>query len=1149
MRRAVMHLAVYLTLLAVSAPTATAQSMGELEIDHALTFEFPTPHTDWAQPYALGKIRVLFFTDGRGTNPRECVELMQRFDVEGQAVFYCRIVDSSKSHWHGGQTGEKRMLKLLSQQWDCYVFLGMDMRHMSSEQKVKLLEPVTKGAGLVLVGANDKEVLKAKNGIDPVPPFLAGEPAAAAYKVNRGRGVRLPGRPKIDYHEGWELDYDYWQERLGRAVLWAAGKPPKLQLGLLVPKASFDRSGPAIRLKLLSEGSCRGANPKLHVRVRRRVAEPIVLPTRPFRAGEHGEVTLPKLPAGEYHVDAQVIGAAGVEGWVTRSLEVVSSRSVQKVVLAQDWGEIGGTIAGTVTVAGPPLPGETLRVRLLDRRRRELLRKDLKPQSGTSDFELPIGRWMPMLITVEAVLLEGSAEVSRAYAYFRVTKRHHGQWNFLIWDTPRGTLAPYAEESLARHGMTLQLTPGNPPLHVAAFEAAWVPYTTRIMTPKTKEGVMKPFCWNDEQAVAAHVTAKAKAYLPAAHHGVFVWSLGDEVMTQGCCLSPHCQRAYWAYLKEVYGGLDAVNRSWGTEFKSWDQVGVSKPGDNEEANSLRQKNYPRWYDRQAFKSYNFVQLCRKYAKAYEAVDPKAKTGFEGAGRLEKGDDIDLIVRTNKFWSPYPGMADEVIRSIAPRAFPRANWMGYTKDADSLLQKYWRMVTRGCDSVWWWRWDCIGRFHGWLAPDFRPFPAVAEIIRDTQILRDGLGDLLIRSTMLDDGIASLFSHPSVYAHRLAEGGTYGGYLNSHRVMHDEVIRELGLQFRYVTDRMLRLGEFDASRYKVLLLIRAEAIGDKEATVIRKFVEGGGTVLADVRPGVYDGHCRPRDRGVLDDLFGVERRGRAGAKTAIAQIGGSDGFAVSKAKVDPSVKLAGGKALGRAGEVPVGIVRQVGKGRAILLNFSADGYPGLQLPETPESAATFIYDHLARAGVRPAILVRDGSGKRLRNFELTRWRNGDIDIASLFREGGKRAEATMSEAPQPFASRIPTPRHVYDLRQRKALGQKKSWTTTIIPNRATFFVLCRNAVPQPQIKLDRTTVDRGQIVKATMVVPKAEGLHVYRICVGLCGTPLECHDRNVVVGREPVTFEIPVAYNDPAGAYEVRAIDLFTNAATTARLTVK
>ena len=60
--------------------------MQELEVDHALTFDFPTPHTDWARPYAMGKMRVLFFSDGLGTAPRECVELMERFDIEGKAA-------------------------------------------------------------------------------------------------------------------------------------------------------------------------------------------------------------------------------------------------------------------------------------------------------------------------------------------------------------------------------------------------------------------------------------------------------------------------------------------------------------------------------------------------------------------------------------------------------------------------------------------------------------------------------------------------------------------------------------------------------------------------------------------------------------------------------------------------------------------------------------------------------------------------------------------------------------------------------------------------------------------------------------------------------------------------------------------------------
>ena len=50
----------------------------ELDLEQALTLDVATPHTDWARPYARGKIRVLFFTSCENSNPRECVELMQR---------------------------------------------------------------------------------------------------------------------------------------------------------------------------------------------------------------------------------------------------------------------------------------------------------------------------------------------------------------------------------------------------------------------------------------------------------------------------------------------------------------------------------------------------------------------------------------------------------------------------------------------------------------------------------------------------------------------------------------------------------------------------------------------------------------------------------------------------------------------------------------------------------------------------------------------------------------------------------------------------------------------------------------------------------------------------------------------------------------
>ena len=1116
------------TVLA-GASAGLGQDMAELEVDHALTFDYPTPHTDWAQPYARGKTRVLFFTDGRGTRPRECVEVMQRFELEAEAVFWARIVDSTQEHWHGGNTGERRLLGLLDKEWDCFVFLEMGMSQLSPEQQVKILRPVVEGAGILFVGSDDKRVLKEGNQI-PVPPDSV-EVDADTYSVGGGRGARLPRRPEIGYREGWEVEYDYWSERLGRTILWVAGNEPDSRLELSVPGEDVAR-GLGIKVAVSLSGKLHGRKPVLTVRARRPADDPLQLAEQAFGAGQSAQLTLPLLPAGAYHIDVWVTTKKGVETWATVPVTISPARTIPDLELTQDWGEVGDTVQGVVRLEGDPLQGESVLLRLMDRHRRVLVRETVEVRDNAAAFSFTIEPWMPMLLTVEALLMQDGVEVCRTYRYVRVTKRHQDRFNFLIWDTPRGTLAPYAEESLAKHSMTLQLGHGSPSVICAAYDVAWVPYTTRIMAGRDADGVMKPFCWNDGEAVAKHVKEKAEAYLPARRHGVFVWSLGDEVQTLGSCLSPHCARAYRAYLKEQYSTVSALNDEWGASFASWDAVGLSKADDPEEAQALQQKNYPRWFDRQAYKSWNFVQFCRRYAEAYEAIDPKAKTGFEGAGRFERGDDLDLIVRSNKFWSPYPGTADEVIRSIAPRHFPRANWMGYTKDADTLLLKYWRMVTRGTDAVWWWRWDCIGRFHGWLAPDFRPFPAVQEILADTQVVRDGLGDLLLKSTMVDDRIAILYSYPSSFAHKLDEGGSYGGYEAAH-LGAQLLVRELGMQFRYVTDRMLRLGEFDAKATKLLILPRIEALGDREADVIRQFVEGGGTVLADARVGIYDGHCKARPQGVLDDLFGVRRTGRPEMTKVEDPLLGT-------LKVDMGVEMSTSVAERGLDGIPTFITKQTGKGRTILLNFDLSSLPKLGLPDTSEGAAHHMMSVFYRAGTLPRIRVLDGKGERERNVELVRWQNGSIEILALFRQGGQPSKATLKLAER---------RHVYDLRDRRSLGREKSFGVRIVPSRATFLVLCPGSAPEPEISLPAESAARGTVVKATLRVPGAAGLHALRLRARAGDTPLAWLDRNVIVGDTPVEVQLPIAHNDPEGRVDIEVIDLFTDEAESVRLEVR
>lgn len=1107
-------------VLLLAAVSAFGMDPATLERDHALTFEVATPHTPWARPYALGKVRVLFFADGRGTNARECVELMERFPLEAKAVFRTNADDSAKPIWHGGALGERRMLDLLRQQWDCFVFLGISLAEVPAEQKTLIVDAVKRGCGVVFVGASGGS-LPSMQKLPPVP-FLDPADTRAAFAVGQGRGVELPPRPQIEYYEGWESDYDYWQERLGRALLWSAGKEPELKLDL----TPSPRSNPTTLEASISGRPSTRLKMKL---VLRSPGHPSVsLPDRVISSAGAFSITIPKLPEGDWHLDARLVNGNGaVETWGTAPFQVRSDRSVSSVSLERNWGEPGGAISGRIILSGRPRPRETLRVQLLDRRRRALVRKDFPVAQESVPFEFAVKEWLPMLVTVEAKLFVDGSEVSSSYQYFHVTKRKQGQFNFLMWGSPKGTLAPYVEENLAENGVTVQLDWENPPPQVGAFDISWVPFTTHISADKTPDGLMSRFCWNDQRAVKQQIDTLVSIHRPSRERGSFVYSIGDENKTMASCLSPYCADAYRTYLRESYGSLDALNRSWQTGFTNWSEVGLSSPGDDDEQTSQRTGNYPRWFDRQAYKSWNYVQFCLKHAKAYRAMDPQAKTGFDGAGGFATGDDLDLVIRSMGSWVPYAGISDEVIRSIATRDFVRSNWIGgRDRDAGPLLQKYWRLVTLGADSVWWWMWNYLGdNLSGFLAPDLRPYPEIAELVKDTREVREGLGDLLIRSEMQDDGIAVLYSYPSLFATQIEGGGAFGGYEKAHRDLTD-FIRRSGFQYRYVTDRMLRLGEVDLSRYRMLFLPRAEALGEKEAEEIRRYVAGGGTVVADLRPGLYDDHVKSHRAGVLDDLFGIRRTGKKqGVPVELDHLIGTSTTA------DPAVVLKGGKAARRENNVPLAITRKVGKGKAILLNCGMEGLPAL-LPSLSRDQSFW--------GMQPVVRVLPSGGKGAFNVETTRWKNGDSEIFSVLKKGGDEEEVTVWVPPNSFA---------YDLRGGELHGPCNSFKTRLLPDRASFFLLTDKPLPDLELSVADKETHRGSVVRAVLTAPALRGLQAVMLRVKAGERYLPWHDKVLLAGAQPVQVDLPIAYNDPKGEYRIVLKELFGGKETEYRLLVK
>ncbi len=315
-----------------------------------------------------------------------------------------------------------------------------------------------------------------------------------------------------------------------------------------------------------------------------------------------------------------------------------------------------------------------------------------------------------------------------------------------------------------------------------------------------------------------------------------------------------------AWLRTQYGSLAALNRAWGSDFATWDAVA---PITTDAALARHDDNFAAWADFKAWMDVAFARALRAGTEAVHRADPTARAAIEGAQAPGWGGyDYTLLAGAVDVMEVYDiGNSVEIAHALNPdlvllttsgAAGPRETW------------RLWHAALLGVRGVI--LWDPDGAVVG---PDGIPGPRGAALAPLFAALRGAATARLAAGAPAADPVGILYSPLSWRLRWLLDraneatdwtardAATEAADDNAARRAIGQAARVLahrGLAPRWLAPAMLTEGGL--AGLHVLVLPQVLALSDEAAAAIDRFAAAGGTVLADIPPGAFDGHGRRR-----------------------------------------------------------------------------------------------------------------------------------------------------------------------------------------------------------------------------------------------------------------------------------------------------
>ncbi len=658
---------------------------------------------------------------------------------------------------------------------------------------------------------------------------------------------------------------------------------------------------------------------------------------------------------GAYTVDVWLHGRSGIVDWYSKDVILPGWPEFRDLELEKTWLYPNDSLELSLEVR--PVVSHTrsgtLYARAMDGYGRMVSEaaSEFSHDGGRMRLRLHFADLISALIKLEVFSLEGSRrsfsewELHSAYRevrYLSVRQRQapHSLEIVVSTDTPPyeyGMLHYF--RSLSQHGIHWLHAPAGEATIVRAAQQhlRLLPQVDAAARGEVDAEMRRVPCLNDPGFRAENQQLLQETTLRHWAGGFGRYSLGNgsamSATSPWVCQCRHCIIKFQETLENSYGDLTTLNAAWETSFPDWDFVVLPAAFGPGESDIVAP-----WLDFRRYTDHSFAAYHRWARQVAQHADSNAFVGarFGSDTQPTRGYHWPTLFASLDFVAaPYSPLMAAKVRSYSAHD----SFSGVTiENAYSLgtpeMHRWfpWRLALDGLQTVW------LDTPFGdsrnpapdaWLSPDGAATPALRALTEATARLGDTVGPLLYAAAPTPPSVAVYDSHAS--RHLADVDALYTASLAEAQQTAVDILQLAGYPFVFIDKA--RLLEPASTSYQVIVLAGARALDEEEGAALRRFVAGGGALIADVVPGDCDEHGVLRRDYVLGDLFGVHIDGPPRPVPGLLTIKATNTDGKSEAGaalVNASVTLEGGIALAAVDETSAWIVSRQGEGHTFLLN---------------------------------------------------------------------------------------------------------------------------------------------------------------------------------------------------------------------------